>query len=680
MRPTSFPLLGFTFSCSSLAPAQLARGPVRRSGIRRVQGRPTWGSGSARRFNGRWFALDESSSTIAPSAGAASSALESAHVRLLSRDVVSRIAAGEVVDGLPSIVRELIENSVDANARSVRVDVDTKARSVTVVDDGVGISLEQGILDVATCNTTSKIRSVQDLECVRTLGFRGQGLWAIREHAAKLSVSSRPRSASAPLGHRVVFRPEALGQDHAVQPVPMACGTIVQATGVGERIDFSKAAIRQVRQLLFRSALVHSSTAFTFSSQGQVLGNWSSEALVEDIGSGVMEAFARELRRSTGEFRNARVEDVGFGSVDVVIGLPSRVHFASSSNIFIAINGRVVENGELLSHIRRIVRSQVPSRRYPAVFVCLRVAAEHGVDWNVHPMKQKMRFWNASDLARAKELVSAAVESALRVQSGNWDPLGAVADEATSSTAARGAVAKHGVSRMLMDTSSSSSRETSPVSVPSSGSEAEAKSAFLNIRAVAQVLNTYIVAEYDSGIWLVEQHVADERGKYEDLLRGWVSGFVKMSEPVKLPQNLADDDERMLALSNLGFAISDSGSTEGSSTMVSSCQRMMLDLDDDEFIRVLAELSADDQSIESAAATLSCRTAVRNGTELSIKRMQKIVDALVKCSNPHTCPHGRPIFLELAQQDLLFAFKRQWVPTRSQASSLGIPRRGVLER
>jgi DNA mismatch repair protein MutL len=566
---------------------------------------------------------------------------ESRSVELLPRDVVQHIAAGEVIDGLCAVVRELVENSLDARASTLTVDIDCDSRSITVQDDGAGISVEGGLLRVAMCHTTSKIRTVQDLANLNSLGFRGQGLWAVAMHAGQLVVASRTLGADA--GTRISFKDDGTVAENSVCHVAMAAGTIVQALAL-HRLDFTSAALRECRNWLVHTALCHLGTVFVLKSRGKVV--WSSARW---IGMAQSDAFASSLGKNVFEdFRSVTMHDDDVGSVDVVVGLPSRVHFSSGSRILVAVNGRCVDLPDVTSMVRNMFRTLLPRRRYPAVYVHLKVTKHGACNWNLHPMKRTMRIGSRSTPCDAAGLVERACIRALRYENSTVDVGESPAPVNIPSLLA--------------------SMMTKPGFVRNPEAKEDQMRGVFDMRPVGQALNTYIIAEYNASILLVEQHVAHERILFERLSEGWRTNFVPLLDEIALPDRICNDDEKLFMLSSLGFDIDFREGESGVRASVRSVPDALIAIVGiegigDALLTLSSAASGKANTVDEAVAMISCRYAVKNGVPLSMKHMQAILNQLMSCQSPHTCPHGRPIFLELGQRDLASVFRRPWIST-----------------
>lgn len=596
---------------------------------------------------------------------------------------MQHIAAGEVLAGISCVVRELVENSIDAGSGRITVEITPSLRGVAVTDDGCGVSEADGLLRMATCNSTSKLQRVEGLQALRTLGFRGQALWAVAACSeGGLCVSSRVGGQDA----GVSVRFETDGTAGLAVPVAMAPGTVVHSTGL-RRWDFKPSDIRACKQWLACASLCHPEIALSLTVRGKRV--WSSAA-----GGNIVSAFARLVDRPKGSFRLSTIANAEAGMrVSVVVGLPSMVHFGNSSRIVVAVNGRCVDLPDVSAQVRDFFRSCLPLRRYPACFVHFDMSGDGVCDWNVHPMKKTMRLHTplhgmnvpglpdiSSTLRRALELalgakaagnIKQALDVDLRVATGIGD------DENSASTLSSLLEEKH-------RQRGSAFADGTEISVRQPEAEHLPRPAFFQLHPVAQTQGTYILAENETGLFLIEQHVAHERVLFEDLRSRWFESFIALApgKEVVLPDSVARDDEQVLSLSSLGFDVCEDETGDEGETIASikRVPRMIAGLARGELLAILISLSAagGPGSIDEAAASLACRMAVRNGSALSQTQMESIVGGLSRCQNPHTCPHGRPIFLELGHQDLASYFQRNYIPRRNKA-----PRRrvsGNLER
>lgn len=635
------------------------------------------------------------------------------NVSVLPLEVVQRIAAGAVIYDYASVVRELMENALDANAGSVDVDVDVERGVVAVCDDGNGIPDALDLRLVAGCNATSKLRSLAELEAgVCTLGFRGQGLWAVAATCGELSVASRVRGQ--PCGLRVRF-----GRDgtplQAPAPVAMAQGTAVVAEGLPWR-ELPPAqrtkAFRRCRAVIVHAALCHPRVALRLTRARRPV--WSVSPARED-GAAIAAILAREaaippsavahVEVRLDSYAGSAAADGGGDDDDddeeaaevegvevlVAVASPAVASATSRDTLVTAVNGRPVR----LPAVARAVAAgaRVRRGRFPVAFVALRVPPRL-VDWNVCPAKTRMQLRDPGMEVRLVQLVTETVARLLRVPRAVQPPTPALRPAAglgniggtdwgsTSPVAGLLAAMQERAQKSGQEfqeqnaTTGTTTTMMMPPTMPAG---------FLDARVVAQLLNTYILVEHAGGIVLIEQHVADERVLYERLLACWrEQTFTWLGEAIEVTR--VAGEETAFRLTSLGFDVdvddaddddNDTALTDvkdGSAFIrVRSVPQAMVDIPRPELAAIVTSLAADDVTIDDAAAAVACRLAVRNGRPLDDRAMNRLVRRLFACDNGHTCPHGRPIFHHLDTKQLASLFGRNWSPERSPSQTNASP-------
>lgn len=602
-------------------------------------------------------------------------------VSILPLEVVQRIASGEVIYDYTSVVQELVENSLDAKSTDIRVDVDLTARSVTVSDNGEGVDSVEDLLKIVQCNATSKLSSLDELQNgVSTLGFRGQGLWAIAASAESLTISSRPPHRShgyslrfAQHGHSLILPPT---------PAPMSRGTVVSAIGLPWTLSGTHRtnAFRRCKLFLFRMALTHSDILFRLSRGGRPV--WSSTYRADEESQGSSESrtaavLARHVGVPVSSFRSGVYNFPSTGSVSIVIGTPSTISLSSGESMVVAINGRPIRNDS----INRIITAACTLQRgrFPAAFVGIETSPCN-VNWNVCPSKSRMRFLDENMNTRLVNNLKNALSDLLSATLVSYNAL----DEREASelvlhqpTSVVGLLTS--MQRRAMESELSSEKVTDSLEATKIERGMDHESSGIGMfgsRVVAQVLNTYILVEHRGGIMLIEQHVADERAIYENLCDSWnKKAFVCLEDPVRLSSDVSD--EILFRLSTLGLeAVSerprnDDECIEKTSPgySIERVPKILASLAPEDLKRLILRLGREDISIEGAAADVSCRLAVRNGRALDDRKMKAIVKNLFACSNAHTCPHGRPIFHEVGTTELAALFKRSWNPEKPSVTN-----------
>jgi DNA mismatch repair protein MutL len=633
-------------------------------------------------------------------------------IQTLPAEVINLIAAGEVIDSIAAAVRELVENSLDAGATRIVVSVWPEQWRVQVADNGTGMDLEN-LQQAASPHSTSKITTEADLYKIATLGFRGEALhslaqlgclevlsrpndlglgdfWENRESAHTPASSSlvRGRVENARSGWRVVYNNS--GEAVEVETAAIAPGTVVTVADLfgnwPVRRTFLTAPqqMRSIQSIIQQIAICHPHVNWQLrqantpcfyitpsSTPEQILPQFvrgvrssdlqylmldlpASPASHKAANSCLEKQFVLSNAKHHSQFPipssqfpipDSQFPIPNFQSLELVIGLPDRCHRRRPDWVKVAVNRRVVRSPELEQTILSAFARTCPRDRYPVCFVHLQLSPSE-IDWNRHPAKVEIylhdpSFWQAQ--------VGAAIDRALHL---NDEILSAVPIPDRVGQLLKASEQKSAYSVGIGD-----SLRDSFASRQNDGSSEEAKShkiGLMELRAIAQVHNTYIVAEHSSGMWLVEQHIAHERVLYEQLCADWQ--LKSLEKPVILRQLSALQIEN---LSRLGLEVETFGEQLWAAREVPA-----LLADRDDCADALFELSkvADLQAAQVATA---CRSAMRNGTPLSVLQMQNLLDEWQQTRNPRTCPHGRPIYFALEESTLARIFRRSWVIGKS---------------
>lgn len=623
-------------------------------------------------------------------------------IRPLTTEIIHLIAAGEVIDSLGAIVRELVENSLDAGADRLVVNVSPEHWQVRVADNGVGMGLED-LRCCATPHSTSKIHDRQDLAQIGTLGFRGEGLHSLAT-LADLEILSRPEASNG--GWRVVY--DQLGEVVIEEPCAIAPGTVVTVSNLfrnwqNRRDALPSAAqqLRSVQQTLWQIALCHPHVTWQVQKADQPWfrispGQSGKEILLQILnqvqptdmqylqlvevlapnssttgeialtpnpspkggeglryaqGFGEGQAALTPHLSSTGEgLRNTltpnpspKEEGLRESRIAVVLGLPDRATRRRPDWVRVAVNGRMIKSPELEQTILGSMTRMLPRDRYPICFLHLTIPPDQ-VDWNRHPAKSEIYLHNAEHW---QEQVKAIIAQALSLNPATIPEANYSQRVGKLITAAESSAAYQTTSRSITPSADLNTDPDSPLNQESK--------LFLNpLKAIAQVHNTYIVAEHSSGLWLVEQHIAHERVLYEELCDRWQ---LLPLEPAVILSHLTPRQ-----LENLQKLELDIASFGEQLWAVRSAPAPLIHRED--CAAALLELSQGGD-LQTAQVAIACRTAIRNGTPLTLPEMQTLLDRWQNTRHPRTCPHGRPIYLPLEESSLSRFFRRHWVIGKS---------------
>jgi DNA mismatch repair protein MutL len=557
-------------------------------------------------------------------------------IQSLPTEVVNLIAAGEVIDSMAAVVRELVENSLDAGANRIIISLFPEQWQVQVADNGIGMSLANLQL-AASAHSTSKIRTAKDIFRITTLGFRGEALHSLAQ-LASLEISSRPSVNSLGEfdgGNRVIYN--HLGQPIEEKPIAIAPGTIVTVSDLFETQPLRRQGISSVsqqtrsRQLTIQQiALCHPHVTWQIRQGNTLLLHINPGETGKDIFPQIVRGIrGSDLEQLTLEITALENES---SSLELVLGLPDRCHRQKPDWVKIAINGRIVKTPELEQTILTCLGRSCPRDRYPICFIHLKVNPDQ-IDWIRHPSKTEIYLKNITDW---QEQIKIAIEKALQL---NGDFL------ANTPVPQR-------IGELLKASEKKGSYLTSPSEEKINNSESGQNLWKLN--AIAQLHNTYIVGEHSSGVWLIEQHIAHERILYEKLCDNWQ--LVTLENPIILNQLSPKQVEN---LERINIEIESFGENLWA---IRNAPELLAKRDD--CADAILELSKV-KDLQAAQVATACRSAIRNGTPLNLSEMQTILDQWQRTRNPRTCPHGRPIYLSLEESSLARFFRRNWVIGKS---------------
>jgi DNA mismatch repair protein MutL len=609
-------------------------------------------------------------------------------IKILPDRVVNQIAAGEVVERPASVVKELVENSLDAGARVVFVSIRNGGKSyLEVADDGAGMSRDDAILAFER-HATSKIREADDLMSVSTLGFRGEALAAIASVSRTL-MSVCLHGATA--GADVTIEGGRLTDVRDGAPIP---GTRIQvrdlffnAPARRKFLRSERSEAERVEEVVVRQAIARPDVSFTFVRDGKPLLELSAchgeEALRKRIEAVLGEKTAKGLTPVNHSLSGLLV--TGF------ISRPGH-NLDAGYRQYVYLNGRLIRDRLVSLAVTEGYHSLLPRGARPAYVLFLTVPAGQ-VDVNVHPAKMEVRFREGRDVAL---LVKAAVLSALiglkngsparetphapgeavalRDEAKSGDPWLASAPQSTHRPF------REPVSALLYGAEQTDGVETAEVAgaldlgpefIRSGGELFETFGGNLSseIRVVGQLFKCFIVAEDGARTFLFDQHTVHERILRERISSRLETGGVDSQEllfpfEIETPRG---DEERVEAslpiLEKLGFTLTQSGSR---SYAVRSAPALLTGKDPRQTALDIIHLSygplasaEPSRILEESVNIMACRGAVKAGQSLGVREMESLVSQLGECALPYTCPHGRPVAVVIQRESLLKAFLRK---------------------
>jgi DNA mismatch repair protein MutL len=582
-------------------------------------------------------------------------------IQTLAPEVASQIAAGEVVERPASVVKELVENALDAGARSVTVEIADAGRTlIRVADDGAGIPAGELSLAVAR-HATSKLVSAEDLFRIATLGFRGEALASIAS-VSRLTLTSR--AAGAPAGARLRVEGGALGR---VEKVGAPAGTLVSVEdlfyNVPARLKFLKQDVterRLIDALLTRYALAYPAVRFKLSEGRtvslQTAGDGDRRAILAAL-YGV--EVARQMLEVLSEEDGLRL--TGFIS-------PVALTRSNRREITIFINGRWVQDTPLSSALVQAYHTMLMVGRYPLAALFLELPPEQ-LDVNVHPAKAEVRF---RDPDRAFSFVQRSTRRALLAYAP-VPPGGPPAGWGSDSPQPRRVDAAWALAHQpTMDEGRSTTVDgwQEPVSPqPSDGGPLSTVHGRVPLlRLIGQIGATYLVAEGPDGLYLIDQHAAHERVLFEKLMiqhekKSIPAQALLAPAVVELPPAAARLLNGQLSfLQHLGFEVESFGAN---AFQVRAVPDLFAGSDPGAALRALVEDFEEDEAplqneVEARIAGRVCkRLAVKAGQVLSAEEQRALLTDLEACASPRTCPHGRPTMIHLSVDLLERQFGRR---------------------
>ncbi len=568
-----------------------------------------------------------------------------AKIEILPPKLVNLIAAGEVVDRPSSVVKELIENAIDAGARSITVEVKGDGRElIKVTDDGSGMTEEDALLAFER-HATSKISRASDLDRIATLGFRGEALPSI---AAVSEIEITTRVADEELATRAVLRG---GSVEEKDKTSRAVGTTIKVTNLffntPARAKFLKTRateIRHVTRIFATNAMSRYAISMKLIRDRKVILSLPAADSIEERIGGI-------LGRSFGE--NSLPIDVSDEYIQLA-GFLSRPEEARSSpgQTSIFINGRPVESRPILGSICAAYGNTLRRGRYPMGVVLLEIDPRE-IDVNTHPTKKQVRFRREREV---KSFVFRAVQSALTTRR-MIPPL--IARPKTAAGEGLAVLAQH---IPLRDTREVLVRETGTAAYTTPRIESES-----GVVPIVQIKNSYVLAESDAEFYLVDQHAAHERVLYEEA-RTRLEGQEPVAQKLLFPESAEVSpeeeeliDEHLEDIRKMGFDVRKFGRRtyviEGVPAGIKeSLRKTILTEIVDEVIHTRSE-SPDMRHL--LAAAYACKAAIKAGDKLSSEETRSLIDRLFKSRMPFACPHGRPTMIRLSWEEIERRFLRR---------------------
>ncbi|MFH0815315.1 MAG: DNA mismatch repair endonuclease MutL [Methanobacteriota archaeon] len=570
-------------------------------------------------------------------------------IKLLDPRTIDKIAAGEVVERPASVVKELVENALDAGAKAVTVELKDAGKAlIRVSDDGCGMAPDDAELAFER-HATSKLARIEDLDSLRTLGFRGEALSSI---GAVARVELLTRSVELDVGTMVSID---FGKLASVKQAAREPGTSVYVRDLFENVPVrrkfmrgARAELANVSDIVAKTALAHPGVSFTFISDAKELFRTRGDG---DLLRAIADVIGKDRASEMLPVESAR----GQMRLGGFVARPSVTRSSAQHQLFF-VNGRPVSSAILAEGVEDGYRGLVMKERRPVVVLSLAVPPV-AVDVNVHPTKREVRF---GDELAVYDFVKEGVREAL--SKARLIPEPVKRREPTERPA--------GVEPLAPAALKQAKLAVSGDGAAAKRRRAEAADGELPLprdsRAIGQVLDTYVVVEHSDGLFLLDQHAAHERVVFEALKSHDVShARQSLLSPISIdvqPGQLARVREFAPMLSELGFEMEPFGSRAVLVRAVpvvagelESAERLH-DLVDD--LERVGKAKAMEARRDELLHRVACHAAIRAGERLTLERMERLISEMRRLKVPYTCPHGRPVAIALSKRDLERMFGR----------------------
>lgn len=588
-------------------------------------------------------------------------------IQVMSENLANKIAAGEVVERISSVVKELVENSIDAKAKCVEVDlIDAGTKEIKVSDDGIGMEHDDALLCFKR-HATSKLLKEDDLFFINTLGFRGEALPSIAS-VSKIDL----KTSQGSVGTHIVLQGGEIVIDEASDA---RVGTIISVVDLfyntPARLKYLKSdttELANVTSFIEKLSLSHPDISFSLTNNGKrVLFTSGSNDLLKTI----HEIYGYSVSSNMIEISMSSDDYDIFG----YICKPSILK-SNRNHMTTLVNGRCVRNSEVNKAINDGYSTFKPDIKYPVVVINIETDPTL-IDVNIHPTKQDIKF---SKIDSLKEMLSEGVMSALKSTLLVPKIEVKVPDTYYNEIAMPEVHEEEEPYNALNEQTSLSFLEVVPEKeksyeevikeVKESSQEREENSLIkkLELYSVGVVFGTYIVAQNDEGMYLIDQHAAQERINYEKVLHAFASEQIytttllipitielSSSEYLKIKENIG-------VLEELGFKLEEFGINTFIVKEHPTWLRTGLET---ESTRKIFDIIIEGKYLfdrvkfhDHIAATMACKMSVKGNEAITLEQADTLLDDLVLCDNPYNCPHGRPTIITYTKYELERMFKR----------------------
>ena len=600
-------------------------------------------------------------------------------IKQLDDILANKIAAGEVIERPANVVKELVENSIDANSNKIDVIIEEGGLNlIQVIDNGEGMVKEDALLCFSR-HATSKIKDDQDLFCIQTLGFRGEAIPSIA------SISNfELKTSTGEKGTTVIYQ---YGKFISCDESDCKKGTDIKVKKLFQNVPARLKYIRSInaefaniQTYLERLSLSHPDISFTLINNGKIVYKTNGNGNLLEVISNI---YGLNVAKN---MIPVNFEDDEF----TVSGFISKIDInrASKNHIVTMVNSRVVKNKITTDSINNAYRRYLVDKRFPIAIVNIEIDP-FLVDVNVHPSKLEVRF---SKEYKLKDLVYQGISDALSKVNLTYSPSvtnsrpkfvpdlqqmdfefkydeQSIDEKIENENILDKRVYQETILENKIDTINESKKEyiVPDKQIVESKIEPKPKIMKKKLLVKGQIHGSYIICEDETGMYIVDQHAGQERINYEYYLEKYANLDLSMRDllvPITLEYPMSEFliiEERKQMLAKLGINLEIFGDN---GYVIKQLPMWMQNIDEHVFIEDMVTQLLHDNKVdviklqEHAIATLSCKASLKANTHLSQEGMQNLIDNLMCCDNPYVCPHGRPTIIYYSTYEIEKLFKR----------------------
>lgn len=606
------------------------------------------------------------------------------NIQRLDPHLSNMIAAGEVVERPVGVIKELIENAIDAQA--THIDIETKQGGIEqmmIVDDGIGMSRADAELAFER-HATSKIKNVQDLWRISTMGFRGEALPSIASvSAVQLNTNNKEEATSVQIEYGKIIKISSVGTPNGTQIIVK---NLFQKTPA--RFKHLKSAQYEyslISDVVSKFALAYPNIAFSLSNDGKKTFMSNGNGNIQEV---IMNIYGREIAKSMVIMEG---KDVDY-TLQLQVAQPEHTR-ATKYYMLVFVNNRMVRNPKLQKAIQEAYKAYIPSDRYPIAIVHIYMDPQL-VDVNVHPSKWEIRLSKEKQLEQLiTQTIQKALQDKLEVNKIVRQPKPVVGTPTFSFTyensqavdihqAVNESFAQYQVEKPVTniievdDTENSQDEATMLATVieqmqeeiqENKKEEVANHPSFPYMYVIGQLHKSYILAQSENGLYIIDQHAAQERYHFEQVQEAMLKGSSEY-QTLLVPITIEVSSKIMLQLDTINTHLESIGiylETFGDTTLVVRRLPLWLkQVEEKQFIQDMLDLFIKHETVsledlrKHAMASIACHSSIRFNRDLNLEEMKQVVQDLRTCKQPFHCPHGRPTFIELTLKELEKDFLR----------------------